>query len=130
MFSRQATKRFSRRVDPGESGTLTTQIDEPATVEGLTIRFYQGPELNLELVPFRKRESDRLPLVDLVGRDVIVGDADVFNLSVSEQIHDGDVVGVQFENTSTEHAYDFQVDVTLEHAGGIDRALSSLTGVL
>jgi hypothetical protein len=130
MFSRQATKRFSDTVDPGESLDLSTTLDDPATAEAIRVRFYQGPELDLTIEPYRERASDRLPLVDLYGRDVLVGDDDHFEFEISEQLHEDDTLGVVATNNSTEYAYDFNLDITVEYAGGVSRALSSLTGVL
>jgi hypothetical protein len=130
MFSRQSTKRFSATVPPGETRELTTGMQEPATVEQLNIRFYQGPELDLLVDPFRQRKNDRMKLVDLNGREAIVGNADRFEFHLSEQLHADDEIGVRVENKSTEYEYDFQTDMIIEYAGGVSRALSSLTGVL
>jgi hypothetical protein len=130
MFSRQSTKRFSATVPPGETRVLTSTIQEPATVEQVNIRFYQGPELDLLVDPFRQRQNDRMTLVETNGRESIVGDADRFVFHVSEQLHADDEIGVRVENTSTEYEYDFQTDMIIEYAGGVSRALSSLTGVL
>ena len=130
MFSRQASKRFAEEVPPNSTVETTTKIDEPATVEQIQIRFYQGPELDLALLPYRERQGDKVPLVDLYGREQIVGDNDTFVFPISEQLHSDDVLGVEATNSNPEYSYDFSVDMTVDRAGGIDRALSSLTGVL
>lgn len=132
MSDRMESKRFSETVPPGEGVTLTTSLDYEATVEEVRVRFYRGPELDLEVLPFKKSGRDRLSLVDLLGREVVVGDDDYFEFQVSEPVESGDTIGIEVTNTSDEYAYDATVDIVLDQAGGGRRAaqafLSRLTG--
>jgi hypothetical protein len=126
ISGRQTTARFSTTVPPGESRTLTKSIDRPATAERLMIRFYQGPELDLEVRPTRERQNESLPLIDLIGRDVVVGDDDVFDFQISEPLEEGDEIAVEVTNNDDTYAFDVNVDVAIDYAGGTERALSSL----
>lgn len=129
IFDRQTTKRFSDSIPPGESVTHTYTVEADATIESLAIRFYQGPELDLSVYPFRRRETDELPLIDLVGRDEIVGDADDFHFQVSEPVQDGDIIGVTFTNNSDTYSYDCHADVTLDQLGGAERVMTQIKEV-
>jgi len=123
---RQTTVRFSDTVPPDSTRTYSRAIEEPATAEQLSVRFYQGPELELEIRPLRQRESDALPLIDLVGRDVVVGDDDVFDFEVSEPLEEGDELVMEVTNNSTEYAYDFNADVAIDYLGGTERAVVAI----
>ena len=119
--SERRSRRLSTRVGPGASGELTHELEESATVERVDVRFYPGPQLDLELRPFGEVDSNRFDLLDLTGRDVVVGDDDRFSFDVSVGLSQGDVVGVEFSNVDPSNGFDFVVDLTLERAGGIKR---------
>lgn len=122
---RRLSKRFSTTVQSGSSGEISEEISAPATIERCDVRFYVGPQLDLELIPFvRRGENSRtVPLPDLNGRDVIVGEDDAVTFHVSEPVSKGDEIGVEYENKDGSHAYDFNCDILLERAGGQNRVL-------
>jgi hypothetical protein len=130
ISGRQTTARFSTTVPPDTTRTLTKTIERDATAEQLMIRFYQGPELALEVKPTRERQAESLPLIDLYGREVVVGDNDVFNFSVAEPLEEGDELAVEVTNTDSEYSYDVSVDIVIDYAGGTARALSSIMETL
>lgn len=117
---RRLSKRFSAEASAGSSGELTETIQAPSTIDKCDVRFYPGPRLDLELLPFvRRGETGKtVPLPDLTGRDVVVGDDDDTTFYVAEPVSKGDTIGVQYENTNTSNAYNFQVDLLLDRAGG------------
>lgn len=128
MPERKTTKRFSDTVAPGESAEYSERIADDATAEHVTVRFYQGTELDVEVFPFRERESERLPLVDTNGRRALVGDDDVFDFDVSEEIKQGDRIGVQVTNNGA-YSYDFVTDIDVDFQGGNSRLSSLLAGL-
>ena len=141
VFSRKADKRFSTVVEPGESPELTITLDYAATVEEVSVRFYRGPEHALEVRPFKETPNgDRLPLIDMIGRDWLIGDDDYFVFDVSEDIEAGDKIGVQWRNRSDEEqyndgdhngfAYEAPVDIVVDQEGGASRVVSTLAEVL
>jgi len=135
-FFRKETKRFSDSIDPGTTWEETTSLNYDATIEQVDIRFYNGPEGSLKVLPFRKRGNDKLPLVDLYGRPWITGNADYWRFSVSESIEEGDVIGVEVVNESDQAdpdgngwSYDATIDITLDQQNGASRVLESIRGV-
>lgn len=141
-MTEQETVRFSGSVAAGDVEEHTMQMEQDATVEEVTVRFYRGPELALEIEPFAKvgeqGRRDRKSLVDLVGRNVIVGDAETLAFLTRQPVEREEVVGVEVRNTTDEgdgYAYDFAVDVTLDYGGGTGSGVvaalkEAFTGVL
>lgn len=142
MTNRKETKRFSDSVSPGSTVTETHTLDADATVEEVVVRFYRGPELRLEVDPFTETVEDddrreRQSLVDVFGRDVIVGDADHWSFDTDVPVERNDEIGVEVHNATgdlpddQQFAYDYVVDITLDYEGGTSRFLPSfLSGVL
>lgn len=123
------SRRFSQRVPADTRLELTTEVLEDATVERVDIRFYPGPRLTLELRPFvETKRGNRFDLIDLVGRDVIVGDNDVLGFDISEPVSEGAKIGVVANNTDPENEYDFNVDIQLDRTAGQSRLLSEVFG--
>jgi hypothetical protein len=114
LFDSGESVRFSTSVAAGASGELSKEIESDTTVKRVDVRFYPGPRLDLELVPFAQVGSNRFSLVDLVGRSSIVGDNDVFQFGADERLEAGDRIGVEYTNTDQSNSYDFQVDMSLE----------------
>jgi len=128
--SNRKTVRFADRVGPDSSKTLTKKVAEAATVDRVDVRIYTGPRLDLRVLPFVEPQvggnhSDRVPLVDLVGKDYIDGDGDRYSFYPTESVEREDRVGVEVVNVDQTHGYDVAVDVTLDREGGASRSLSS-----
>jgi len=128
---RRISKRFATQTSAGSDDALTIEVEESATIEKLKIRIYIGAELDLELDPFVLRDgSERTSIPDLIGKDVIVGDDDTFTLDVSEPVREGDVIGVDYNNTDQNNPHSFAVDMTLERSGGTNRLLHAIRGLV
>jgi len=136
-FFGKETKRFSGRVDPQDSVDESIVLDYDATIEEVRVRFYPGPQLDLEVLPYRRsgRSGDRKGLVDLVGRPWIVGDNDSWSFDISEPITEGDEIGVKVRNqaatgTDQDLAYDYTVDIVVDGAGGTSRVLGTIADAI
>ncbi|QGX95003.1 hypothetical protein EI982_09470 [Haloplanus rallus] len=128
---RRDTIHFSESVDPGETITLTKEMDRDATIETIEVRIYRGAEFALQATPFKDVEpsSDterRVPLLTYRGREYIAGDADRFSFPVAREVREGRTVGVEVENTADQYAYNFNVSIVVEYAGGASRILAPL----
>ena len=123
--------RFATTVNAGESKTLTRTIEKPATIEDLSVRFYQGPELDVHVTPEIVRDNgdgEPRPLVDLNGKDHIDGDGDLWQFDVSEAADRGDVIEVEIANVANADPelnleYDVTVDMTLDRQWGVLRPI-------
>ena len=117
--------RFASQVAGGGSEEHTHKMQEDATVEQVTVRFYPGPRRDLHITPFVEREStrrkDRQDLVELHGKDYIDGDNDLWVFDVSHEVEKGDTIGVHADNVEPDHDYDFICDVAVDYAGGTSR---------
>lgn len=142
MSNQKDTLVFSGNVGGLSTETETTTLDADATVEEVRVRWWRGPELGLEIEPYVETERgpdsvDRQTLVELVGRDALVGDDDYITLKVSGvPVADDETIGVDVTNTWDPAAHDFAVDydyrveVDVDYAGGTERtALAALDGL-
>lgn len=126
--------RFSTDVSPGESKTLTRTIDEPATIEEIVVRFYQGPELAVRVYPRRIPDNGNgtpQDLVDYHGKEWIDGDGDKWRFPLSQPVEKNDVIEVEIENTANSDpdvdlTYDVAVHMPLDRHNGAVRAVESL----
>lgn len=123
---RRESIRFSGDVSPSDTETHTFELSEDCTVEDVTVRFYQGPRLDLHVVPFVETGGDRgrrTPLVNFQGsKQYVDGDDDLWPFDCTESVEDGELLGVEVENVDSENTYSFAVDVTVDYAGGAERA--------
>lgn len=127
--------RFAGRCDPDSTETLTVEMQDDATVEDVGVRIYQGPRLDLQIFPFVEVDStgagvDRKALInfpdDPEAKDYIDGNDDDFGFDVSRAVERDEKIGVEVENTDTEHAYDYTVDVIVDYEGGSSRPFAGV----
>lgn len=122
---------FRANVGAGNSETLTYSVEEPATIERLVVRIYQGPELSLHVTPRTIGDNGNGrpdSLVEFVGQSYIDGDGDKWEFDLSEQISTDDVIEVEIANTATPDpnlnlSYDAAVHMELDRMGGGFRPL-------
>lgn len=118
--------RFAESVDPGETVTLTKDVEQDATVEEVTVRIYRGAELALHVQPFVKRDDRRFSLVEFQGKEYVDGDGDFWEFRTLEAVEKEDVIGVEVENTAADYTYDFACNMSVDREGGTSRALTAL----
>ncbi|RNJ25472.1 hypothetical protein [Halosegnis longus] len=126
--------RLSTRVAANDTETLTVTAPDPATVEHLRVRFYQGPRLDVEVRPFVEVDGaagvERYDLVNYAdepeAKEYVDGDDDEWPFSVSKPIDENDVIGVEIQNTNPEHSYDVTVDVEVDFEGGLSRPFAGV----
>lgn len=101
---------------------VSVKIPQSATVERLSVRIYTGAELDLELYPYIQREDGtRQPLLELVGKEYIDGDDDLYEWTLSRPIESGDEITISATNNDGSNAYDYRANLDLEYAGGLSR---------
>lgn len=128
---RRDTFHFSDSVGPGESVTLTKEVERAATIERIDVRIYRGAEFALEVQPFKDVEPSgdterRVPLLTYRGRGYIAGDADRMSFPVAREVRNGREVGVEVTNTADNYAYNFNVSMVVEYAGGLSRIFGGI----
>ena len=130
-FANRVSRRFSTTVAGGADSDLSHEVTADATIEKVTVRFYPGPLLDLELRPYVETDDgQRVDLVDVIGRDKIVGDDDVFEFYVSEPIREGESIGVEYTNQDPSNSYDFVVDMEVDRIGGLNRVTRFVRGLV
>lgn len=130
------SRRFSTDVASDDSEEVTADVKADATVEQITIRFYRGPRLDLGVKPYVERKvredrSRRIPVVDLHGSEFVRGDDDTWVFHVSQEVEEGDVIGVEAVNEDQNgHRYDFVCDFEIDRAGGSSRPFNGFLDTL
>lgn len=122
--------RFSDRTSPSTVDEAMRMIQQDATVEHVSVRIYEGAQLDLQIEPYVKSGGSIFSLIDYEGKEYVDGDDDVWEFHVSESVREEDYVGVKVTNTSGNYAYDWSVDVCLDRAGGARRALHAIKSLI
>lgn len=138
MVKNKQPLRFQTDVGPGESATLTREVEADATIEQMTVRFYRGPELAVEVVPKvidDQGDGQPEPLVDIINdsdtEGAIVGDGDKWLYPLAEPVADGDVIEVEIENTAesdpdVDLTYHPIIEMDLDREGGLARPFETV----
>ena len=115
---------ISDRVPAGATGRkMRYSIPKSGTVESVSVRIYEGAELDLELTPYIDHEGDdgTTDLITQVGKEHIDGDDDVYRYSVSLPVSREDTLVISATNQSDQYDYDYRVNVEIDFAGGSGR---------
>lgn len=127
---------FARQVPASEDDRLAYEVQDDATVEGVTARIYPGAENTLHLrVKHIPVSGSPTPLVETVdsdgnGKDYIDGDDDSWTWQPSVPVEKGDVLVVEHENTDGSNAHNYRVNMNIDYMNGRDRALSALKSLV
>lgn len=110
---------FSVQVAAASSGTMDQKMGADGTVERIRLRIYTGAQLGLHLVPYILRPNGvREDLVRMVGKAFIDGDDDHYDFYISKPVYRDEKICVDYWNDDAVNAYDFRMDVEVDHAGG------------
>lgn len=113
---------FSLSVLPDTSGVLEQRAFADGTVERISVRIYQGPELDLHLDPYVMRFNQRRQdLIHYVGKKYIDGDDDRYIYAVNVPIRMDELLVVFYSNLDPAYTYDFRVTIEVDYAGGLYR---------
>jgi hypothetical protein len=75
------------------------------------------------------RDGNQVQLVELVGKDWIDGDHDVYHWDISEPVEQGDEIAVQYDNNDTSNPHNFRSNIDVDHASGTSRSVLGALGV-
>jgi len=127
---------FARTVPAAESDRLVYEVQNDATIEGVTARIYKGAENTLRLnVKYISTSGSPVSLVENVdadgdGKDYIDGDDDEWNWEPSVPVEEGDKIVVEHRNMDGSNAHNYRVNMNLDYMGGVERATKSLLTAL
>lgn len=109
----------------GREASIT--LDAPATIEHLSVRIYQGAQLDLELRPVvRHKDNTEQPLLEYAGKTYVDGDDDRWDWPLSKSIEEEEEIVIYATNRDGSNAYDYRVNVAIDYHGGSSRNLVSL----
>jgi len=110
----------------GEIGFESYKVEQDATIESITVRFYKGAELLVEVLPYIAGfQERRRKLID--GADIIKGDDDELKFKTSMPVLKGESIVMQYQNNEPNDTtgYDHYVwmDIELDYMGGEERVV-------
>jgi hypothetical protein len=120
---------IAKQVSADASGYVGVEMERDGTVESVSIRIYDGAESTLRLRVLKIRDGNQVQLVELVGKDWIDGDDDVYHWDVSEPVEQGDEIAVQYDNNDTSNPHNFRSNIDVDHASGTSRSVLGALGV-
>ena len=103
-----------------EAGRVMVPLD--GTIEVVVVRMYQGPQLDLRLRPMViDSRGNRRSLVEYFGaKDFVDGDDDVWRFEMREPVMGQvDSLLLMHANLDPVNDYDYSVDFSVDHAGGV-----------
>lgn len=114
---------MARTVLAGAAGSDQFRIPRVCTVESMAVRFYQGAQNELLLVPeLRSPTGDRVPLVAYAGADqFIAGNDDYFEFDIILPAWRGWILHLDYSNISAVDL-DYRVKFALDMENGDRRA--------
>lgn len=121
---------LAQTVPAGEDGKVTLPITQPGTLEHLKLRIYPGAENYLRLTPKIQRSNGYEDVIALAGKSYVDGDDDDFEWDLSMPLRDGDELVVRYENLDDSYEHSFRAVSSIDHAGGLERISSLLSGVI
>lgn len=126
---------LSDQVPGGATGReVSARVDTDATIERISIRIYQGPELDLELEPMVRERgggSRKRPILEYSGKEYVDGDDDLYVWDVAEPVEEGEEIVVEATNRDGSNAYDYRANFDVDYHGGTSRGLlETIGGVL
>lgn len=120
---------MAQSVGAGASGNVTYDVRKPAVVERVGVRFYPGPELELDLeVKAVGPDGSVTDLVELEGKDVIDGDDDLYVWHPSIELERNSTIRVEHTNNDAQNAYDYRVNLDLDYRGELVARLAGALG--
>lgn len=122
---------FNKLIPPNKKDVLHYRIPSDCTVEEVRVRFYQGVQGSLQVIPFIEHKGNKIEnLIDYAsGTDQwVTGENDYFVFPVVVPCEFNDFLKVEVKNTSVDFAYTCMVQVVLDFYGGQGRA--ELGGVI
>lgn len=111
---------------PGANVTMKERIKGKATVENVSVTFYQGQKQAVIVRPYIMKHGD--VAVELFtypegGDKFVFGENETVKGDVRMQVDNDEYVYVYAENTSGVDTFSVVVDVAVDYYGGMDRVV-------
>ncbi len=126
----QTGQTIAKQVPAAESGSLTVSPGAAGTIEKMKLRVYTGAENTLRLRPQIKSNGSFQDLLDYAGKSYVDGDDDVWSWELGEPIEADEELVIRYENRDGSNAHNFRATFSVDHLGGVERAVSAVKGIL
>jgi hypothetical protein len=116
-----------RKVIPANStDVLAERIKTDGTIEQLSVKFYQGQQKALKVIPFVEHKGhmiEQMLTYPSTTDSYLSGDNDYFKYDIVIPVAYDDYIKVQVINTDLVNAMTVVVDVTIDYFGGKQRVV-------
>jgi hypothetical protein len=115
-----------KTVPKGKSVEIKERIKADGTIEKVSIKFYQGQQLGLHVMPevIHKGElRESLITYPSDAAQYLSGDNDYNNYAVVIPVRYDDYIRVYAENIDATYDYTLNIDIEIDYYGGVDRVV-------
>lgn len=112
---------FRKDILPNTTEYLEERIKGNGLIEQVNIRFYAGVESSLEVKPYvleDGRKPNHLFTYPNNQENFITGDNDYFEIPVTIEIENDDMLVIEVKNTDTNYTYTLVCDVIITYFEG------------
>ena len=120
---------FRKVIPPNSSDVMQERVKGDGTVEGVRVRFYQGQQKALKVMPFIEHKGaqiENLVTYPATGDNFLSGDDDKLDLPCVISVDANDFIKIRAENTDPTNSYTLAVDVFIDYYGGKDRVIGGV----
>jgi hypothetical protein len=117
---------FRKVIPANTTDVLAERIKTDGTIEQLSVKFYQGQQKALRVIPFVEHKGhmiEQMLTYPSTTDNYLAGDNDYFKYDIVIPVEYDDFVKVQAVNTDLTNEMTLVVDVTIDYFGGKQRVV-------
>lgn len=116
------------QIQPGETKTITERIKADGTLENISVRFYQGQQLDLHVFPYIHRKGEKAGVESMLTfpedcDQFLSGDDDYNNFPVIIPVYNDDEIKVRVENKDATNIYTLHIEFAIDYYAGAARVV-------
>lgn len=127
QMNRKEVISFRKTIPAGtQNMILQEMIKADGTVEKVAVRFYQGQQKALQVIPYIDHKGDQREDLITYPKNTdhyLSGDDDYLIYDVVSTVEYLDYASVMVTNTDPTYDYTLAVDITVDYYGGKDRVV-------
>lgn len=117
---------FRKVIQAGAIDVLAERIKTEGTIEKMSIRFYQGQQKALRIIPYVEHKGhmiEQMLSYPSTTDNYLCGDDDYFIYDIVIPVSYDDYIKVHAQNTDLVNPLTIVVDVTIDYYGGRERVI-------
>lgn len=123
MNNKKEVIAIRKNIKANTEEIITERIKSNGYITNISIKFYVGQELALQVSPYVLHKGDRREDLFTYPRgtdNYLSGDDDYFKYNINLEVEYDDEIKIHVKNTSEYYNYDVVVDLGIEYKGAND----------